>query len=87
MNLIRQIFVEVKAIRTEQNAHRDYVMRAFPGDDPDGHRAAHEAWIKRADASTKFWTDLRASVVKWGVIGVLGFIAVATWKAFLQGPK
>jgi len=87
MELIRQIFVEVREIRKEQQVYREYITRAFPDDDPDGHRSAHEAWIKKADASAKFWTDLRASVVKWGLFGILGFATVATWRAFLEGPK
>jgi hypothetical protein len=60
---------------------------SFPEGDPDGHRRYHEASIKAAEERAKFWAELKGSVVKWGVVGVLTFIAGAAWKAFLLGPK
>jgi hypothetical protein len=63
------------------------IAHAFPNADPDGHRAAHDAWIRKAESQTKFWEDMRGSVAKWGAIGALGFIALAVWKLVLEGPK
>lgn len=58
---------------------------AFPDGDPEGHRAMHEAEIKRVDARTNFYRTLQTEVAKWGLLALLGFAAVALWKAFLQG--
>jgi hypothetical protein len=98
MNLIVQMFVELRLMRTEykdlrielSNHIKDEMMiltHAFPDGDPDGHRRAHEAWVLKAESQAKVWEDLKLSVIKWGVIGFLGFLAVAGWKLFLQGPK
>jgi hypothetical protein len=87
MEIVKQIFKEVKAVRQDLQEQRGYMSRAFPGDDPDGHRAAHEASIKKTESSARFWNELYSSVVKWGVIGILGFAVIAIWKSFLIGPK
>jgi hypothetical protein len=78
-------------MRAELTAHiideKVIIANAFPDQDADGHRRAHEAWIKKTEAQAKFLDDMKASVVKWGAIALLGFIAVAVWRAALQGPK
>jgi hypothetical protein len=91
MRLVREIFTEVKGMRRELGTHIEdekcIIATAFPDSDADGHRRAHEAWIKKTEASTKFWDDLRASIAKWGAIGLLSFIAIAVWRSVLEGPK
>lgn len=62
------------------------ILKAFPGDDPDGHRKHHELVIKQAEASAAFWEKMRFELVRWGLIGFLGWAAYALWHSFLQGP-
>jgi len=61
--------------------------RAFPEGDPEGHRAHHELVIKREEERLEFWMSMRKEIGKWGLIGILGFIVVSAWQAFLLGPK
>lgn len=61
--------------------------RAFPDGDPEGHRAHHELVIKREEERLEFWMSMRKEIGKWGLIGILGFIVVSAWQAFLLGPK
>ena len=59
--------------------------KSFPQGDPEGHRATHEAAIKRAKASAEFWEKMRFEISKWGLIGFtgwfIGMIAMSVWKA------
>ncbi len=63
-------------------AKQDQIGKAFPGNDPDGHRLAHEAWIKGAQARAEFWAKMRDKLAETGVVGVIGFVALAVWVAF-----
>ena len=63
------------------------IGRAFPSDDPDGHRAYHEAQMRAMESKAKFWETMKTELAKWGLIGFCGFAAVALWKNFLEGPK
>jgi len=62
------------------------MCKSFPEGDPDGHRAAHEAWIKREEDKAEFWKKMRFEVSRWGIMGLLGWLAIVAWKAVLQGP-
>lgn len=55
--------------------------RSFPDGDPEGHRAHHEAMIKKAEAQAEFWDEMRLAAAKWAGLGVLGFLATAVWIA------
>jgi hypothetical protein len=61
------------------------MTKAFPDGDPSGHKAAHEAWIHKAEASAAFWEKMKFEITRWGLIGFLGWAAVALWKSFLAG--
>ena len=98
LHLLKELFVEVRSIRHSQENQTDKLeahikteellfTRAFPDGDPDGHRAAHEAWIRRAEAQAAFWEKLRSSVVTWGILGVLGILGIALWQYFLGRIK
>ena len=63
------------------------MSEAFPEGDPKGHRRHHELVIRQAEKRAAFWTDMAASVSKWGLIGFLGWMLFTLWKAFLLGPK
>lgn len=51
------------------------INKAFPQIDGetdfDGHRKAHEAMIRAAQAEENFWNDLKAEVIKKGVITLI----------------
>jgi hypothetical protein len=63
------------------------MSKAFPAGDPQGHRAHHEAVIKKAEESAQFWKTMRVELGKWGLLCFVGFMLIAGWKHFLEGPK
>lgn len=65
----------------------DALMAAFPGDDPGGHRRYHEVVIKRAEARAMLFEKLRFELVKWGLLGFLGWLVLIAWQAILKGPR
>lgn len=89
-NILQEMFQEVKHMRKELNQHIEdetkLIIRGFPEEDLDAHRMGHELQNKLLTEKADFWAKLRISVTSWGMIGVLGFIAVTVWKAFILGP-
>lgn len=73
------------AEETEQFA--EISNAAYPGGDPIGHRRWHEADIKHLEERAEFWRIMKTEISKWGLIGFLGFAAVALWTHFLKGPQ
>jgi hypothetical protein len=69
------------------NAMTKILNDSFPDGDADLHRRAHEAQIKIAEDKSKMFSVLRTEVVKWGLLGLAGWLAITIWHAFLQGPK
>jgi hypothetical protein len=61
------------------------MRKAFPEGDPDGHRRHHELVIKQAEARAAFWQKMSFEISRWGLIGFLGWAAIALWKSFLVG--
>lgn len=59
---------------------------SFPDGDPSGHRRAHEVRIKREEERAEFWKKMRLELGKWGLLGLVGWLVVVAWQAFLQGP-
>ena len=70
-------------VLAEEIAH--LMNKSFPHGDSEGHRAYHEASIKRAEANAEFWSKMRFEISKWGLIGFsgwfIGMVAVSIWKA------
>lgn len=60
---------------------------AFPNGDPDGHRKAHEDDMAAIAARADFWRKMLFEVTKYGLFGVLGWLAYTVWAAFVQGPS
>ena len=60
---------------------------AFPGSDPQGHRVYHESQMQAIADRAAFWKMMRNEVARYGIIGVLGWLAYTAWIAFLRGPK
>jgi hypothetical protein len=74
------------ANRSVRTAVKEAMSSAFPEGDPEGHRRYHEASIRHAEQRAEFWQAMRKEIGKWGLISVLGFLAMAAWRAFLRGP-
>jgi hypothetical protein len=79
LNAIRDISA------TARETH-ELFKKSIPNGDPEGHRRAHEAWIKKSEGDEKFWLDLKTSTVRTIVVGVLVWAGLALWAAFLKGP-
>jgi hypothetical protein len=67
-------------------AMTELMSKAFPAGDPEGHRHHHELVIKQAEEKARFWHEMRVAAAKWAGLGVLSFLALAAWQAFLKGP-
>jgi hypothetical protein len=66
---------------------REALGSAFPDGDADGHRRYHEETISALEARSKFWRKMVFEVTKYGLFGVLGWLAYTVWVAFLHGPQ
>ena len=96
---LSQVHKEIKSLHSAVNYYRatqdegieraidKAMLKAFPQGDAEGHKRAHEAEIKAAEAKEKMYSELRMSVAKWGLAGLLGWAAISLWQAFLLGPK
>ncbi len=101
-DLVKQVHDDVLTMRAELSAHvadeprrlADAVEaavsrsleRAFPAGDADGHKRYHEATIAKLEARAAFWKKMAFEVSKYGLLGLLGWLAVTAWTAFLHGP-
>lgn len=63
------------------------LAEAFPEGDHEAHRKYHETLIKAAEDRAAMWRDLRSSVAKWGVLGLLAWLTHQVWLGVLAGPK
>ena len=70
-----------------QGAIEKLVSEAFPDSDPELHRRIHEADLKKAEARAEFWQKLLLELCKYGLLGFVGWAAIALWKTFLAGPS
>ena len=61
--------------------------KSFPGGDPEGHRIAHEQQMAAIADRAKFWKTMLFEVTKYGLLGVVGWLAFVVWSAFIKGPK
>lgn len=71
---------------TTNEIHKMF-KEAFPEGDVQGHRKSHEHWIQKDKDDKEFWLKLKQNTLNWVVIAVLGWMGLALWAAFLQGPK
>jgi hypothetical protein len=65
----------------------ELLFDAFPEQDPNGHRRAHEEWVKEAAAKAEFWQTMKKELAKYGLLGLAGWVAFQLWTAFLHGPQ
>lgn len=61
------------------------IEQGFPDGDPSGHRLYHEMVIRRAEQRAEFWQRLSVELAKWGLIGFLGWLAVAAYHEAMKG--
>ena len=57
----------------------DDLAKGFPGGDWDGHRMYHEAVIKKMEARTKLYEELRAEIAKKGLWALILALGGAVW--------
>jgi hypothetical protein len=96
--LVRAMHTDVNSLRADLKQHMtsettelaeavaELLKRSFPDGDPDGHRRHHEASIAAAEAKAAFWEKMRFEITRWGLVGVLGWLAIIAWRGFLAGP-
>lgn len=59
---------------------------AIPNGDAEGHRRAHEAWIRKAEKEEEFWLDVKKKAVGAVVTAAVLWAGLVLWSAFLKGP-
>ena len=69
------------------DAMADILTKSFPEGDAPGHRVLHEAQIAAMAAKAEFWKKLVFEITKYGLIGLIGWLAFVAWTAFLKGPS
>jgi hypothetical protein len=55
----------------------DDLSKGFPDGDPDGHRRAHEAQIRKAEARTRLYEKLYEELATKGILALLAFVGSA----------
>ncbi|WP_417070840.1 hypothetical protein [Niveibacterium terrae] len=92
LELLKEQGAKLDRIADELRAHTQSeaqrmlaIEQGFPDDDPSGHRAYHEAIIRRAEQRAEFWQKLSVELAKWGLIGFLGWLAVAAYHEAMKG--
>lgn len=84
MKLADQAREEAEARRWSAYMSRlNSIREAFPNGDVSGHCRWHEAEISRIEERTALYRDIRASVIKWGVVALLGWLAVSIWHSVI----
>lgn len=85
--VVRDTAHELRAHAEGETIRIAAIAAGFPDSDPDGHRRYHEAEIKRIERRADFWQKMRLELAKWGLIGFIGWAAVALWQQALKGPQ
>lgn len=70
----------------EMKASLDSLALAFPNGDTSGHASYHTNIMQIMEDRKAFWKKMRENTATWGILGLLGWMAIALWHAFLQGP-
>lgn len=64
----------------------EVLWSGFPGQDPEGHRRAHEEWLAESREKKEFYVTLKKELAKYGLFGLVGWLLFWAWHGFLQGP-
>lgn len=52
----------------------EVLFDAFPNQDPDGHRRAHEMQIEEARERKEFYATMKKELAKYGLLGFAGWL-------------
>ena len=77
--MMHEVTSELKAQQERHDECKAKLASAFVDGDVELHRREHEAQVLRREASAKFWQDLGSAVAKWGIIGLLAWLALAVF--------
>jgi hypothetical protein len=69
------------------DAINKFAADALPNGDRIAHRIGHENADKASKDRSELVKHVRAEVIKWAIVAILGFVAIHTWMGFLEGPK
>ncbi|SDI65500.1 hypothetical protein SAMN04487926_12165 [Paraburkholderia steynii] len=58
----------------------DDLARGFPDSDPEGHRRAHEALIRKAEERAALYKALREELAKKGLWALVLLLGIAVWQ-------
>ena len=84
---LSDIHVRLNGISDQIKELRVFIQSGFPHGDPVSHRAVHENYIAEAKARAESWATLKAQIVQWGLLAIIGFICVAVWTAVKEELK
>ena len=70
-------------IRSGHEDLKRLMISGFPDDNPVTHRIAHESMMRQIEARAQFWEKLRFELIRYGLLGFIGWAAVNGWKAFI----
>jgi flagellar biosynthesis/type III secretory pathway protein FliH len=73
-------------VEATEKAVEAAVSKGFPDGDPEGHRKHHELVTKAAEKRAEFWSMMSKEIAKYGLISLIGFVALWVWQGFLKGP-
>lgn len=65
----------------------EILFNAFPGQDPEGHRKAHEAWLAEVRERKEFYSMLKKELAKYGLLGLVSWLLFLAWNGILKGPQ
>ena len=97
--LVQQVHDKIEAMDARLTQHMtdetltlaeeiaNLMNKAFPQGDPAGHRLEHELRMQESKDRADFWKKMLFEVSKYGLIGVVSWLAFVAWAAFLKGPK
>jgi len=74
----------------EENTLEEMLKRistAFPNADLPAHRMYHEEVMVAIQERADLRRSLIKSVATFGVLGILGWLCLVAWQAFLHGPQ
>jgi len=99
LKLVTEIHEDVREVDRKLTEHiadettsaatliKELKKNAFVDGDVARHKQMQITALEKAEASSKFYRDIAASVAKWGLAGLIGFVVYAIWRAILEGPK
>lgn len=63
------------------------LFEGFPDKDPRGHHDYHIEVIAEVKRRKEFWSKMLAELVKYGLLGFIGWLFTLAWAAAVKGPK